>query len=97
MATTRSRKPVDAPAPKMALRMRVWYEDGSNSPIFNPNKPALLIAFEAEFGEDVPATVNQTMWLAWHAIGRPGDDYESWLVTVEEVERIEMELGKAYR
>lgn len=97
MATTRSRKPADAPETKMALRMRVWYEDGSSSPVFNPNKPALLMVFEAEWGVTTPEKVTQTMWLAWHALGRPGADFESWMATVEDVESMEMELGKAYR
>ena len=98
MATTRSRKPADdAPETKMALRLRVWYEDGSTSPIFNPNKPALLVVFEAEFGHVAPDGVSETMWLAWHALGRPGPDFESWMTTVEDIEDLEMELGKAYR
>lgn len=96
MATRTSRTPVDVPAPKMAPRMRVWYEDGSCSAIFNPNKPALLTVFEAEYGHETPRSVPETMWYAWHALGRPGD-FTSWMDSVEDVENFEMELGKAYK
>ena len=92
-----TRKPIDAPAPTIATRMRVWYEDGSSSAIFNPNKPAVLTVFEAEFGHDTPEGVAEVMWLAWHALGRPGESAEAWAETVEDLERLEMELGKAYR
>ena len=92
-----AQKPIDAPEPRKVVRMRVWYEDGTSSAIFNPNKPELLVAFEAEFGDDSPQNTSQVMWLAWHALGRPGADYEAWRATVEDVERLEMDLGKAYR
>ena len=95
MATTR--KPVDLPTPAKAMRMRVWYEDGSFSAVFNPNKPALLTVFEAEHGYEAPQSVPDMMWLAWHALGRPGESAEAWALTVEDLERFELELGKAYR
>lgn len=93
MAT--ARKPPEAPATHPVTRMRVWYEDGSNSAIFNPNKPATLAIFEAEYGHDVPETPTEVMWIAWHALGRPGD-FDVWMGSVEDLERMEWELGKAY-
>ncbi len=79
------------------LRLRVWFEDGSCSELINPNKPKLLTVFEAEHGRDTPETVAETMWLLWHALGRPGGDFDAWNDTVEELERVEWELGKAYK
>lgn len=78
------------------LRLRVWFEDGTSSPLINPNKPKLLTVFEAEHGRDTPETVTETMWLVWHALGRPGD-FDTWNDSVEDLERVEWELGKAYK
>ena len=94
-----TRKPSNIPAPSTARRARVWYEDGASSPIINPSKPALLTVFEAEWGHETPDGVTETMWHLWHALGRPGgsDGFDVWFGTVEDVEWIEMELGKAYK
>lgn len=90
-----TRKP-STPAPSTARRVRVWFDDGTSSPVVNPNKPALLTAFEAEFGHETPDGARETMWHLWHALGRPGD-FDLWFESVEDVEWIEMELGKAFR
>lgn len=82
-------------APSYAARIRIWYEDGTSSRLFNPNKPRLLFVFEQEFGHDAPETTSEGMWLFWHALGRPGDSFDAWIDTVEDVERISVELGKA--
>lgn len=91
--------------------MRVWYTDGSVSKAVNPNKPAALIVFEAEFGHAQPETVRETMWLVWHLLGRPGpfdgahvaatkknevaSAFDDWFVSTEELDAFEQERGKA--
>ena len=80
-----------------AVRIRVWYTDGTCSDVINPNKPALLLVFEQEFNKDIPESYPEMYWLTWHALGRPLGDLDTWLETVEDVDRFEMELGKAYR
>lgn len=95
MAT--ARKPAEVPASHPVTRMRIWYEDGTHSAIFNPNKPASLAVFEAHHGHEIPDGPTEVMWLAWHTLGRPGADFESWMDTVEDLERMEWELGKAYK
>lgn len=81
----------------MAPRMRVWYQDGSVTKWINPNRPVLLLVFEQEFGHDSPQSSQEGYWLVWHALGRPSAGFEEWIETVEDVERQDMELGKAYR
>lgn len=86
-----------APHPATAPRMRAWYEDGTATKWINPNRPALLLVFEQEFGHDSPRTSQEAYWLVWHALGRPSAGFEEWIETVEDVERQDMELGKAFR
>lgn len=95
MAT--ARKPAEVPESRPVTRMRVWYVDGTYSETFNPNRPALLIAFESEFNHPTPENAAETMWLAWHALGRPGPDVDAWVETVEDLQDFEGELGKAYK
>ena len=93
MATKRP----DIPTGRTATRLQVWYSDGTCSPVINPNKPAVMLVFEQEFGKDAPTTYSELYWVAWHALGRPGGTLDAWIDTVEDLDRFEMELGKAYR
>ncbi len=95
-----SRQPRPQPAAPAALPatkrrvVRVWFDD-ENSVTVNPNRPNLLLNFEAEHGKETPETVRENLWLLWHALGRPGESLEAWIDTVDEVEWLEVERGKA--
>lgn len=92
-----ARKPARMESERTAVRMQVWYADGTSSSVINPNKPALLLVFEQEFGKDTPETYREMYWLAWHALGRPEGTLDAWIETVEDLDRFEMPLGKAFR
>lgn len=68
-------------------KVRVEFDDGSSTE-FNPNKPKLLLAMEREFGIQVPEKHEHICWLAWHALGRPDGDLDTWLDRVEYVEEV---------
>ena len=91
-----TKKP-DIPTGRTASRMQVWYTDGTCSAVINPNKPAVMLVFEQEFGKDMPETYSELYWVAWHALGRPDGDLDTWIQKVEDLDRFSMELGKAYR
>lgn len=86
-----------APRPTTAPRMRVWHQDGTVTQWINPNRPAILLVFEQEFGHDTPSSGPEYYWIVWHALGRPLGDMNAWIETVEDIERQDMELGKAFR
>lgn len=88
--------------------IRIWYNDGTCSKGVNPNRPAALLVFEAEYGHAEPRGVRELMWLVWHMLGRPGPGgtvhregadaksaYDDWFVSVDELEQYEEERGKA--
>lgn len=77
-----------------AVRMRAWTSDGKPSAWVNPNRPALQMMAEVEFGHGAPFDTREAMWLTWHALGRPGD-FDTWVETVEDLETTEKVLGKA--
>lgn len=66
-------------------KITVEYEDGSTES-FNPNKPKFLLAMERKFGVSVPEKHEHIVWLAWHALGEPGDSLNKWVDTVEYID-----------
>lgn len=101
----------DKKATSTRQMMQVWYADGTQSRPVNPNRPAGLLVFEAEFGHTQPDGIREVMWLVWHLLGRPGPNggphvtavtdkereqaFDDWFVTVEELDTVEQERGKA--
>lgn len=92
MATTS--KATKTEAPRTRQNLRVEYTDGTAARL-NPNRPALLIAFELEHGVQQPQTHAQIAWIAWHGLGRPDGDLTAWLARVEAIEPEAVTAGKA--
>lgn len=82
----------DQPNPATA-RLIVTYDDGTTAKV-HPNRPALLLAMEREWGVSEPQKVEHVWWLAWHGLGRPTGDLDKWLETVASIEGAEEGKGQ---
>lgn len=100
---------VDAPEKKSLVG--VIYENGTQSEFINPNRFKTLRVFEAKFGRLDQKNIDESMWLVWHSLGRPGANgkrpespalgpledqvFEAWRDSIEEPTYKQVEVGKA--
>lgn len=114
MAQSNKPKPVEAANPDqieetpMRRLTRIHYNDNTFE-VVNLNRPNLMVVFAAAHeGKAEPETTTESLWLMWHALGRPvvgdvagkpeADQVEAWAATVEEIDHVFVErTGKARR
>lgn len=50
-------------------------------------RPSVIIAAERHFGAVIPPREG-TLWMSWHALGRPQGTFETWLDTVDSADEV---------
>lgn len=61
------------------------YADGRTEEI--DMRPSIVIAAERHFGAVIPPREG-TLWMSWHALGRPQGSFETWLDTVDSADEV---------
>lgn len=72
-------------------KVRLTYDNGDTVDI-NPNRPALLLALEDEYGVSQPDKVRQILWMCWVGQGRPGE-FDAWVDQVADIDFDQSENG----
>lgn len=68
----------------------ITYIDGRSERVDNTTRPGHMIRLERRFPDatsnpDIGLTYEATVYLAWLAAGRPGDDFDAWMDTLDDV------------
>lgn len=73
----------------MKIAFRITSQDGTVEEV--KVRPAALIAFEQDGHsmQDEAKPVTNLYTLAFYALGKPDDDFEKWIATLDDLESIE--------
>ena len=71
------------------LTFKIGYSDGTEQEA--PFRPKAQVAYERDTGEpigmeDDQVLVTKLYHMAWYAAGKPMDDFDAWLDTIDSVE-----------
>jgi hypothetical protein len=78
----------------MKISCRITYESGEKAEV-NANRPLYLLAMERELKVSAPRGTEDLLWLCWHGLGRPGENFDAWVETIDDFDVDTDEVEKA--
>lgn len=69
----------------MTARATVTIVFSDDSTKVVPMRPVALIAAERAYGGDLPK-VEGSLYAAWFTLGKPGDNFNAWVETIDAVQ-----------